>query len=135
MISRRLFNFVKSKIPRISDTEMIALRSGNTSLDRSILQGKIAYPKKPSWQNKFSQYELNRLLNKFDNSIMYPNNNNNYWIDYLAKNKYFSFLIHEDYGGIKLSVNEMSNILTKIASVDPALGVVQWFLTLSLIHI
>ena len=47
MISRRLFNFVKSKIPRISDTEMIALRSGNTSLDRSILQGKIRYPKKP----------------------------------------------------------------------------------------
>ncbi len=124
MISRRLFNFVKSKIPRISDTEMIALRSGNTSLDRSILQGKIRYPKKPSWQTKFSQQELNKLLNKFDNSIVYPNKNNNYWVEYLAKNKYFSFLINEDYGGIKLSVNEMSNILTKIASVDPALGVV-----------
>lgn len=124
MISRRLFNFVKSKIPRISDTEMIALRSGNTSLDRSILQGKIRYPKKPSWQTKFPQQELNKLLNNFDNSIVYPNKNNNYWVEYLAKNKYFSFLINEDYGGIKLSVNEMSNILTKIASVDPALGVV-----------
>ena len=87
-------NFVKSKIPRISDTEMIALRSGNTSLDRSILQGKIRYPKKPSWQTKFPQQELNKLLNKFDNSIVYPNKNNNYWVEYLAKNKYFPDL-HE----------------------------------------
>ena len=37
---RRLFNFVKNKIPRISDTELIALRSGDTSIDRQILNGK-----------------------------------------------------------------------------------------------
>ena len=36
----------------------------------------------------------------------------------------FQFLIDEKYGGIKLSVKEMSNILTKITSVDPGLGVV-----------
>ena len=41
-----------------------------------------------------------------------------------GKKKYFSFLIDEKYGGIKLSVNELSNLLTKIASVDPALGVI-----------
>jgi hypothetical protein len=46
MFSRRLFNFVKNKIPRISDTELIALRSGNTSLDRSILMGSFKFPKK-----------------------------------------------------------------------------------------
>ena len=55
---------------------------------------------------------------------MYPNNNDNKWIEYLAKNKYFSFLIDEKFGGIKLSTNELSDILTKITSVDPALGVV-----------
>ena len=36
----------------------------------------------------------------------------------------FSFLIDEKYGGIKLSVNELSDILTKITTVDPALGVI-----------
>ena len=41
---------------------------------------------------------------------------------YLAKNKYFSFLIDEKYDGIKLSVNELSDILTKISSVDLTLG-------------
>ena len=63
------------------------------------------------------------LFKNFDNSKIYPNNNNNKWINQ-AKNKFFSFLIDEKYGGIKLSVNELSNILTKITSIDPALGVV-----------
>ena len=124
MISRSIFNFVKNKIPKISSTELIALRSGNTSLDRSILMGKLKLPKKTSYINKFPEIKINELLNGYDGSRVYPNDNSNYWIDYLAKNKFFSFLINENYGGIKLSVNELSNILTKIASLDPALGVV-----------
>lgn len=123
MISRRLFNFVKNKIPKISDTELIALRSGNTSLDRQILLGKVNLPKKIIAKQKFPQSKLNELYNSFDRSRVYPNENNNKWINYLAKNKYFSFLINEDYGGIKLSTHELSNLLTQIASVDPALGV------------
>ena len=121
---RLLFRFVKNKIPRISETEMIALRSGNTSIDREILQGKINMPTKVTYPNKFPQNELNRLFSEFDGSRVYPNDNDNYWINYLAKNKYFSFLIDKEYGGIKLSVNELSNLLTKVASVDPALGVI-----------
>ena len=124
MLSKKVFNFIKTKIPKISQTELIALTSGNTSIDRSILLGKVKLPEKIHYKNKFNHDKLNQFLNKFDNSKIYPNNNSNYWIDYLAKNKYFSFLIPEEYGGIKLSVNEMSNILTKITSVDPALGVV-----------
>ena len=123
MISRKIFNFVKNKIPKISSTELIALRSGNTSLDRSILMGKIDLPKKSILVNKFPETKLNELLNSFDGSKIYPNVSN-YWVDYLAKNKYFSFLINENYGGIKLSVKELSNLLTKISSVDPALGVI-----------
>ena len=118
-----LFRFVKNKIPRISDTELIALRSGNTSLDRQILEGKISFPRKIQYTKKFPENKLNELFSKYDNTKIYPNDNDNKWINYLAKNKYFSFLISENYGGIKLSVNELSNILTKISSVDPSLGV------------
>ena len=42
---RNIFKFVKNKIPKISDTEMIALRSGNTSIERDILKGNLVYPK------------------------------------------------------------------------------------------
>ena len=123
----QLFKFVKNKIPKISPTELIALRSGGTSIDRDILQGKINFPnfsKNKGIQNKFPESKINKLLENFDMTKVYPNKNNNYWINYLAKEKYFSFLIDEKYDGIKLSVNEMSDILTKITSVDPALGVI-----------
>ena len=43
---RLLFNFVKRKIPRISDTELIALRSGDVSIDRQILEGRVVLPEK-----------------------------------------------------------------------------------------
>ena len=38
---RYIFNRVKKIIPRISDTELIALRSGTTSLDREIYSGSV----------------------------------------------------------------------------------------------
>jgi alkylation response protein AidB-like acyl-CoA dehydrogenase len=121
---RQLFNYVKRKIPRISDTEMIALQSGDTCIERDILKGKISFPKKHEIHNKLDSNVLNTLLTSYDHSKMYPNDNDNYWINYLGKNKFFSFLIDEKYGGIKLSVNELSNVLTKITSIDPGLGVV-----------
>ena len=121
---RTLFNLVKRRIPRISDTEMIALQSGDTSVDRAILQGKIDYPMAFEGNiHIFDENKTNELLRSFDGSRIYPNDNDNLWIQRLAKEKYFSFLIDEEYGGNKLSVNELSNLLTKIASVDPALGV------------
>ncbi len=121
---KNIFNFVKRKIPKISHTEMIALQSGNTSIDKSILQGELVYPKNFVFNNKISEKKLTSLFDLYDLSRIYPNNNNNKYINYLAENKFFSFLIDEKYGGIKLSVNELSNVLTKITSVDPALGVV-----------
>ena len=127
---RYIFNNIRKKIPKISSTEMLALTSGGTSVDRQILFGNIMnLPNANKTENKFPKEILQRLLldfnekSSFDNKI-YPNNDNNYWIEYLAKKKFFSFLIDEKYGGIKLSTNELSNILTKIASVNPALGVV-----------
>tara|TARA_S200000501_G_scaffold352857_1_gene372092 strand:+ start:762 stop:2690 length:1929 start_codon:yes stop_codon:yes gene_type:complete len=119
-----LFKKVKSLIPKISETELIALRSGNTHLDRQIMKGKVRLPEKPTIFNKFPESEVQKLITTFDHSVIYPNTNNNYWVNYLAKHKFFSFLIGKEYGGYKLSNNELSNILTKIASVDPALGVV-----------
>ena len=42
---RYLFNRFKKIIPKISETEIIALRSGGTSIDREIFRGKIDYKK------------------------------------------------------------------------------------------
>ena len=121
---RLLFNYVKRKVPRISDTELIALRSGDVSIDREIMEGKVKLPKKKVYKEIFPKEKLDNLLNNFDNSQVYPNDNNNKWIEHLAKEGFFSLIISEKYGGMKLSVNELSKVLTQITSVDPALGVV-----------
>ena len=122
---RYIFNSVKNIIPKVSDTELIALRSGSVSIDRDIMSGKVILPVFKNYDlNKFPKNKIDNLCSNFDNSIIYPNNNDNKWIKYLGENNFFSFLIDEKYGGNKLSNNELSNILTKITSVDPALGVV-----------
>jgi alkylation response protein AidB-like acyl-CoA dehydrogenase len=121
---KRIFNSVKKIVPKISDTELIALRSGNTSIDRQILSGKVILPSKKTIIKKFPEKKLDNLILNYDNSKIYPNYNNNYWINYLAKNNFFSFLIDDKYNGFKLSVNEQSEILTKISSISPSLGVV-----------
>jgi hypothetical protein len=38
-----IFNRVKNIIPKISETEIIALKSGGTSIDRHIFEGKMNY--------------------------------------------------------------------------------------------
>ena len=55
---RYLFKFVKSKIPKISSTELIALRSGNTSIDQQILQGKVTLPQPFKYHNKFPKKQV-----------------------------------------------------------------------------
>ena len=122
---RSIFNLVKSKIPKISATELIALRSGNTSIDRQILQGKVTFPsidirkEQNLTPNKFPDYKVDMLLKKYTNHLknnpnekIFPNENDK-WINYLANNKFFSFIINDKYEGIKLPVNEISSILTK----------------------
>ena len=49
---RYIFNRVKKIIPKISDTELIALRSGTTSLDREIYSGSVNLNNIPNYTKK-----------------------------------------------------------------------------------
>ena len=103
-MNKRIFSFARGKIPKISNTELIALRSGNTSLDRQILQGKITYPeRKPQKPSTFDVKKVDELLDFFDDKEIKRSYIPQKTIDFLAKNKFFSFLISEKYGGHKLS--------------------------------
>ena len=80
---RFIFNSVKNIIPKVSDTELIALRSGSVSIDRDIMSGKVILPVfKNNDLNKFPKNKIDDLCSNFDNSIIYPNNNDNKWIKY-----------------------------------------------------
>ncbi|VVU95560.1 Acyl-CoA dehydrogenase, C-terminal domain [seawater metagenome] len=126
-MTKFFYNLVKKMIPRISETELIALRSGTTSMDRQIFEGKVKLPKSfhPS-ENKLQLFDtkINNLIKRYGNQAIYPSKNSNEIMNHIKKNKFFSFIIDEKYGGHKLSVKELSSALTKITSANPALGVI-----------
>ena len=62
---RVIFDSVKKIIPRISETELIALRSGTTSLDRDIFNGKVNLPSVQITQNKFPKEKIAELVKKY----------------------------------------------------------------------
>ena len=73
-----LFKRVKQIIPRISSTELIALRTGNVSIDRKIFEGKLENPKKlPDYKEKFDSKRVHILLDKYSNEKVYPSSKTN----------------------------------------------------------
>ena len=73
-MNRKIFNFIKNKIPKISSTELIALRSGTTSIDRSILLGELKFPEKlVNIVDSSIDDKVNKLFDLYDGSKMYPN--------------------------------------------------------------
>jgi alkylation response protein AidB-like acyl-CoA dehydrogenase len=123
-INSFLFGKIKSILPRISETELIALRSGTTSLDRQIFQGKVTLPRVRHITHKFPEENTEKLIKKYgQQQHIYPYSAYDSMLKDIGRNKFFSFIIDEKYGGTRLSVSEMSSILTKISSVNPALGV------------
>jgi acyl-CoA dehydrogenase len=126
---RYLFNRFKKIIPKISETEIIALRSGGTSIDREIFKGKIDYKKlfDVPLINQDLPIEINNNINKLLKLVgqtpVYPNKNINEIMSFLGKNGFLSMIIDKKYGGNRLSIETQSQILTKISSYNPSLGV------------
>ena len=99
---RVLFDFVKRRVPRISGPNWLpceaAIRVWTAIycvVALHIQASRIFYI------IRFRTSMLPELFRNFDGNPLYPGDGK--WIDYLAKNKYFSFLIDEKYGGVKLS--------------------------------
>ena len=128
----QLFKFAKKLVPRISSTEMIALQSGTTSLDRQIFQGEVKLPRKKDYRvknDRFIQQNVRELLyfynEKNSNDVkVYPSVNIDSTLETMAKLRFFSLIIDEKYGGTKLSVEGLSTALSQLTSVNPALGII-----------
>jgi acyl-CoA dehydrogenase len=129
-----IFNRVKKIIPKISETEIIALKSGGTSIDRELFKGHVSYSKLfspiPKCNNqkcsalRNMDKEVDELLRKVGSSPIYPTFEIKDIMTYLGKNGFLSMIIDKEYGGNRLSIESQSRILAKISSYNPSLGVV-----------
>ena len=93
---RYIFNRVKKIIPRISDTELIALRSGTTSLDREIYNGTVNLQNIPNFTEKEEKLTslmpgVNSLLSIYGEDPVYPNPKVDEILCDISKSKLFSY--------------------------------------------
>ena len=131
MFRKKIFENVKKIIPKISETELIALRSGGVSIDRDIFSG-IINKKIIAKNNKYhitSNEEkfiknTDDILKIIGQESLYPSSNILEIMKLLGSKGYLSMIIDNKYGGNKISITAQSRILTKISSYNPALGVV-----------
>lgn len=128
---KHLFNRVKKIIPKISETEIIALKSGGVSIDREIFKGKIDYRNLLNDKNihKISPDETvfikstTELLNFVGQNNVYPSNKINDIMGYLGKNGFLSMIIDKKFNGNRVSISTQSKVLSIISSYNPSLGV------------
>ncbi len=128
----RLFNQIKKIIPKISETELIALRSGGVSIDRDIFSGKINYNKLQQDNHIITSNQLEKdmldktkyILKKYGENPIYPSNNINNVIDDLGNMGFFGMIIDKKYEGNKLPISTQTKILTMMASYNPSIAVV-----------
>jgi len=127
----RVFTKVRNIIPKISETELIALRSGGVSIDRDIFSGKVIYEKLKKQNNiQNNVHEIDMLdktkyiLKKYGEKPIFPSNIINDIIEDLGNMGFFGMIIDKKYDGNKLSIATQIKILTTMASYNPSIAVV-----------
>ena len=123
---RLIFNQSKKLIPKISETELIALRSGGTSIDRDIFSGEVDVTKIKKNQTVDTLVEkgIDNLVSKWGHiQKPYPGEYIRPILKEIGDNKLFSLIIDREYGGRKISVTQLSDVLTRLSAYNPALGV------------
>ena len=120
-----MFSLAKRILPKISNTEMIALKSGTVSIDRFIMEGYVPKNFMDKLSNKCDKYleTIDDICHKTQNETVFNGTLNTEVMDILSKNKCFSYIIDEKYGGLNLSVESQSRALVKFASVNPSIAV------------
>ena len=119
---RLIFNQSKKLLPRISETELIALRSGGTSIDRDIFAGDVdttTILKNTIVDDKVEK-GLDNLIKKWGHIQQpFPGDYTNDILKDIGKNRLFSLIIDREYNGNKISVTQLSNVLTKLSAHNP----------------
>ena len=124
----RVFSLAKRLLPKISETEMIALRSGSVSLDRNIMADTLNNFDFNKLENNVKDTYLNKQVPKLYNSagqepVFKDGKFNNKLRETIKETKAFSYIINKDFEGSELNVETQSRILVKLASYNPSLGV------------
>jgi acyl-CoA dehydrogenase len=123
----KLFKIVRKLLPKISDTEMIALKSGTVSLDRHIFSNTVNTFDFQSLRNdrdlNIISSQINGLTLNVSEDPVFKQHFNDNLMENIKNTKAFSYIIDKKYDGLDLNIETQSNILTILTSYNPSLGV------------
>jgi acyl-CoA dehydrogenase len=119
-------------LPQISETERIALRAGNSWIEKDLFAGnpnfkKIlneSYPSLSKTEKEFIEAEVNKVCEMTDDWQTFQENDlpKKVW-DYLKKEKFFGMMIPKKYGGLEFSPLGQSTIVQKLATRSQTLAI------------
>ena len=123
-----LYKTIQKILPKISASEMIALKSGTVSIDRELMSGMVkTFPKRTVLNDLEIDYlcnNVNWMIQDVKGLPMAVGSKLHPTVDKVIKeNRAFSYIIEREYGGHQFSVEAQSRILSKISSANPSFGV------------
>ena len=124
----KIFKIAKNLLPKISETEMIALKSGTVSLDRHIFSNTVNNFNFDTFRNdkdtNIISSQVNGLISNISEEPVFQKEGMHKGLIQNIKNtKAFSYIIDKKYNGLNLNIETQSNILTILTSYNPSLGV------------
>ena len=129
---KKILNISKNLVPRISQTEAIALNSGTTSIEKFFFKGKIPhdyliknynYPSINS--DSIINNDIQKLCSNIDDYEIYQSKKiNKTNLDIIKKSKLFGMIIPKKYDGLELNHHEQSQCVQKISTASSPLGVI-----------
>jgi len=124
-VSKAIYRWAKSLMPKISKTEQIALGCGTIGFDRDIFTGSPSLkklvdtykPKTSAEEQAFLDNEVSTLCSILDDHDVVSNKDFSLeaW-DYMRSNKFFGMKIPKEWGGLGFSTQAVSMVLAKIAT-------------------
>jgi acyl-CoA dehydrogenase len=134
LITQKLFNFIESKglLPKISETEKVALRAGDIWVEGELFSGKPdfkkifanPYPTLTEEEQSFIDNEVNEVCTMTSDWKVFEERDlpKKVWT-YLKKNKFLGMIIPKEHGGLGFSAYAHSCVIEKLATHSQVLAI------------
>ena len=134
VISKPIMSFlIKMKfLPKISETEKIAIDAGTVWMDAELFSGKPnfnrlmsqKYPELTAEEQAYLDGPCETLCKMVDDWAVHQNREfpEDVWT-YIKKEKFFGMIIPKEYGGLAFSASANSAVVAKLSSKSSALGI------------
>lgn len=133
LFSKRIFHWLKTRMPPMSQTEQDAIAAGDVWWDAELFSGKpnwkrwhaIPRPSLSLEEQAFLDNETEQLCARLDNWKIIQEDYDlpaEIW-QFLKDKRFFAMVIKKEYGGLEFSALAHSAIISKIATKSPTAAV------------